>query len=138
MQNSSSHHSISSLNAATQRPGGKALPPLSKYYYGPAQTRSSSEKSLSSGSKQMIICAWGQLFTNLFSNICVASQRIHNTSILPISAALHPVFPSVTELINAMAITWSSAFGSTTKSSHFCFIQSQHIWADARGAPVPG
>lgn len=58
MQNSSSRPSVGSLNAATQRQGGKALPPLSKYYYGPAQTRGSSERSLSSGGKQMIIFAW--------------------------------------------------------------------------------
>lgn len=74
MQNSSSHHSLGSLSAATQRPGGKALPPMSKFYYGPAQARSSSERSLHSGGKQMSIFAWGQLFTVVVSHIYVACQ----------------------------------------------------------------
>lgn len=59
MQNSSSHHSLSSLSSTTQRSGGKALPPMSKFYYGPAQTRTSSN----SGGKQIVIFASGQLFT---------------------------------------------------------------------------
>lgn len=77
MQNSSSHQSLGSLNAAAQRPGRKAFPPMSKYYYGPAQTRSSSERSLKSGGKQMIIFAWANS-SQLFS--VISASPVSNVS----------------------------------------------------------
>lgn len=135
MQNSSSHHSLSSLSTTTQRSGGKALPPMSKFYYGPAQARTSS----SGGGKQTATFAAGQMFTIIFSYICVAyQQRVRNVAIPSIGAVPQSLFLPVAEIINAMAITWSSTFSPATQSSHFCFIQSHLIWPHAWSTPVTG
>lgn len=47
-------HSQSSLDNQAQRFGGKALPPLSKYYYGPAQTWGPPDKSPIAESKYLL------------------------------------------------------------------------------------
>ncbi len=106
---------------------GPMLPPLSKYYYGPAQGWSSTDSSPSHNGMQLHSAA--SVYTNildLHSILLELKQSRHTadltTSSISWAANLYvtPVdepFPLFGRIIARMALPWSSALSSTSKST---------------------